>query len=86
MQIFKLKNCVNSLYFCIKLVKMASEIFIQMTYQSRYCEKFFCGNLGNAFMNPELVLKFPDFETIIDSLKFHFEVDVRVALKKMKIS
>ena len=58
---------------------MASEIFLHMTYQSRYCKKFLFGNLGNAIMNLELVLNLPNFKTIIDSLMFHFEVDIRMA-------
>ena len=33
--VFKHQNGANSIYFRIKFVKIASEIFIQMTYQSR---------------------------------------------------
>ena len=52
-----------------------------MIYQLRFCWKLFAGNLENAILNPELVLKLPNILIVIGSLRFHFKVVVRVAFK-----
>ena len=48
-----------------------------MTYTNLFDQNKLVFQKLDVIMNPKLVLNFPNFKTIIDSLRFHFEADVQ---------